>query len=84
MKAYRYTGHPDHGGELQVCDVPDGALLLEIGSRLNPSGGPDLQPISWISRATRQYSRGDGAQHQFPEKTVAFTDLVWRPGSRLG
>lgn len=88
MKAYLHTSHPAlsgvlHGqstspGELQVCDVPDGALLLEIGSCLNPSGGPDLQPIDWIDYSAGVYSRGGDVKQPIPEKAVKFSDLVWR------
>lgn len=62
-------------GEMQETEIPDGAMLLGIGSRLNPAGS-ELPPIEAIDYAARRYRR-DGQWHTFPGRVVTFRDLEW-------
>ena len=73
MIAYR-----DIDGVMHEADVPDGALLLEIDSTLNPAGGPALPAIAWIDYLGRRFGRDGQAAEPFPSLVVELTDLQWR------
>jgi hypothetical protein len=82
MKAYVMR----HDGIVEA-DVPDGALLLEIGSALNPAGGADLSPIVEIDYIHRRFRRQGGDAdldrfEPFPAVTVEFKDIAWSPARK--
>lgn len=65
-------------GDLYETDVPDGTLLLDVGSVLDPAGGPDLPPISMIDYNLKVFRRdGSDLEHPFPELTSKYDDLKW-------
>ena len=71
------------GGVMHETDVPDGALLLELGSTLNPAGGPDLPAIAWIDYKAGRFARDGQAGEPIPPLVVERADLQWRKAVRV-
>lgn len=73
MKAYAIRD-----GVMSETWIPDGALLLEVGSRRDPIGVRDLPPIEAIGHTAGRYRR-EGQRHwsPIPDRVVALRDLEW-------
>lgn len=66
-------------GVMVECEVPDGAVYVEIGSQDDGQGGR-LAPIHSIDWDRRVLTRGFGlTEEPFPPLSYCESDCAWRP-----
>lgn len=78
MKIYRCD--IENGTEVYFeGEVPDGALCLDLGSRMDP-GDPSasLPPIVHINFRTGRFQREGGDSQPIPELVYQHDDVAWR------
>ena len=53
--------------------------MLEIGSRVDPTGGPDLPPIEQIDFVAKWFKRDGGYRQPWPDKIIKYRDIAFTP-----